>query len=121
LAGYSIEKLLQWCKRFLFNNNDNIQTISGILLANMLQLEMFSTIKIGFIEMLVNYHPRLHYFTEWWKQLFGESEGKEGKGIFPTGANFTTDLHSLGQYIQDGKRNLFEQYLKVENPQIKIF
>ena len=54
-------------------------------------------------ELLVNYHPKLHYLTEWWKQLFGESEGKEHKGIFPAGVDFTTDLHSMGQYIRTGK------------------
>ena len=68
------------------------------------------------IEILVNYEPKMHYFTEWWKQLFGESEGKEGKGIFPTGVDFTTDLHSMGQYIQEGERNLFETVISIENP-----
>ena len=63
------------------------------------------------IEIMVNYEPSLHYMTEWWKQLFGESEGKDGKGIFPAGADFTTDLHSIGQYIQDGMRNIFETVL----------
>ena len=56
----------------------------------------------------------MHYMTEWWKQLYCESEGKDGKGIFPAGAEFTTDLHSLGQYIQEGRRNLFETVIKVE-------
>ncbi len=67
------------------------------------------------VEMLVNYEPELQYFIEWWKQLFGESEGKDNKGIFPAGASFSTDLHSMGQYIQDGLRNLFETVLYVEN------
>ena len=67
------------------------------------------------IEIFASYEPRLHYFIEWLKQLFGESEGKNGKGIFPVGVEFTTDLHSLGQYIQDGKRNLFETILNIEN------
>lgn len=67
------------------------------------------------IEMLVNYEPELQYFIEWWKQLYGESEGKDQKGIFPAGASFSTDLHSMGQYIQDGKRDLFETVLYVEN------
>jgi glucose-6-phosphate isomerase len=66
------------------------------------------------IELLVNYTPRLQNLIEWWKQLYGESEGKEGKGIFPAGANFTTDLHSMGQYIQDGQRMLFETVISVE-------
>jgi len=69
------------------------------------------------IELLVSYEPGLILFTEWWKQLYGESEGKNGKGIFPAGVNFTTDLHSMGQFIQDGTRNLFETVLSVENPQ----
>ena len=72
------------------------------------------------IEILVNYEPKLHYFTEWWKQLFGESEGKDGKGIFPAGVQFSTDLHSMGQYIQDGRRNLFETVLNVVNTEADI-
>ncbi|SIS72674.1 glucose-6-phosphate isomerase [Salimicrobium salexigens] len=68
------------------------------------------------IEMLVNYEPGLQYFSEWWKQLFGESEGKDQKGIFPASANFSTDLHSLGQFIQDGRKDLFETVLHVEKP-----
>ena len=65
-------------------------------------------------EILVSYEPKMHYFIEWWKQLFGESEGKEQKGIYPSGAEFTTDLHSLGQYIQEGRRNLFETVINIE-------
>ncbi len=65
-------------------------------------------------EILVNYLPNLFYLTEWWKQLYGESEGKHGKGLFPSGVSFTTDLHSMGQYIQDGMRNIFETVLSVE-------
>lgn len=68
------------------------------------------------VEILVNFNPKLQYVGEWWKQLFGESEGKEGKGIFPASVNFTTDLHSMGQYIQDGERILFETVLSVEKP-----
>lgn len=67
------------------------------------------------VEIFASYEPRLHYFIEWLKQLFGESEGKNGKGIFPVGVEFTTDLHSLGQYIQDGRRNIFETVLNIEN------
>ena len=66
-------------------------------------------------EILVNYEPKMHYFTEWWKQLYGVSEGKEQKGIFPAGVDFTTDLHSMGQYIQEGRRNLFETVISIEN------
>ena len=72
------------------------------------------------IEILVNYEPKMHSFIEWWKQLYGESEGKNGKGIFPAGVDFTTDLHSMGQYIQDGKRNLFETVLCVKNTNSNI-
>lgn len=66
-------------------------------------------------EIVVNYEPSLHYFSEWWKQLYGESEGKDNKGIFPAAVDFTTDLHSMGQYIQEGMRNIFETVLKVES------
>ncbi|QDP40954.1 glucose-6-phosphate isomerase [Radiobacillus deserti] len=72
------------------------------------------------IEMLVNYEPALQYFSEWWKQLYGESEGKDQKGIFPASANFSTDLHSMGQYIQDGRRDLFETVLHVEEPKSNL-
>ena len=71
-------------------------------------------------EILVNYEPKMHYFTEWWKQLFGESEGKDQKGIFPAGVDFTTDLHSMGQYIQEGRRNLFETVIKIKKPKSDI-
>ena len=67
------------------------------------------------IEMLVNYDPRLHYIAEWWKQLYGESEGKDGKGLFPAAADLTADLHSMGQYMQDGRRHLFETLLQLED------
>lgn len=66
------------------------------------------------IEMLINYEPSLQYFSEWWKQLFGESEGKDFKGIYPSSANFSTDLHSLGQYVQEGRRDIFETVINVE-------
>ena len=72
------------------------------------------------MEILVGYEPKLHYFIEWWKQLFGESEGKDGKGLFPAGVDFTTDLHSLGQYIQDGQRIMFETVLNVEHSEKDI-
>ena len=69
------------------------------------------------VEILANYEPRLHYIGEWWKQLFGESEGKDNEGIFPAAVDFSTDLHSLGQYIQEGRRNMFETVLTVKTPQ----
>lgn len=76
--------------------------------------------KMKTVEIMVNYEPSLHYVTEWWKQLYGESEGKDGKGIFPAGVDFSTDLHSMGQYIQDGVRNLFETVLCVEKSRKSI-
>jgi len=72
------------------------------------------------IEMLINYEPGLQYFSEWWKQLFGESEGKDQKGIFPASANFSTDLHSMGQYVQEGRRDLFETIIKVDTPRHEL-
>ena len=72
------------------------------------------------IEILVNYEPALVYFNEWWKQLYGESEGKDNKGLFPAGVSFSTDLHSMGQYIQEGRRNLFETVINVETSKKKI-
>ena len=68
------------------------------------------------IEIMVNYQPKLHFIAEWWKQLYGESEGKENKGIFPASVDFTTDLHSMGQWIQDGERTIFETVISVEKP-----
>ena len=72
------------------------------------------------MEILANYTPSVHYIGEWWKQLFGESEGKDGMGLFPTACDFTTDLHSLGQFIQDGTKNHIETVLDVQNPRRKI-
>ena len=74
------------------------------------------------IEILVNFHPKLHYVSEWWKQLYGESEGKEHKGIFPASVDFTTDLHSMGQWIQDGERTIFETVISVEqmNHEVRV-
>lgn len=71
-------------------------------------------------EIIVNYEPNLHYFGEWWKQLYGESEGKDNKGIFPAAVDFSTDLHSMGQYIQEGIRNIFETVINVEKPKKEI-
>jgi glucose-6-phosphate isomerase len=71
-------------------------------------------------EILVNYEPSVHFFNEWWKQLFGESEGKDNKGIFPAAVDFSTDLHSMGQYIQDGLRNIFETVINVEKARKEV-
>ena len=72
------------------------------------------------LELMVNYEPRVHYLAEWWKQLFGESEGKEGKGLYPTSADFSADLHSLGQYIQEGKRLFFETVISIGKPEVEF-
>ena len=73
------------------------------------------------IEILVNYNPKLHFFAEWWKQLYGESEGKEGKGIYPSSVDFSSDLHSMGQYIQEGERTLFETVLSIEEVNNEVY
>lgn len=74
------------------------------------------------IEILVNYHPKLHFVSEWWKQLYGESEGKDGKGIFPASVDFTSDLHSMGQWIQDGERTIFETVISIKgsNHEVRV-
>lgn len=72
------------------------------------------------IEIMVNYQPKLHFISEWWKQLFGESEGKDKKGIFPASCDFTTDLHSMGQWIQDGERTIYETVISIEEPEKKL-
>ncbi len=118
-AGFSIHKLIGGAKnmeKFLKENSGLSDNPAGLyaVLRNVLYQ------KGKTIEILAGYKPSLHYFIEWWKQLYGESEGKEEKGIFPAGAGFTTDLHSLGQYIQDGLRNLFETVINVETPQNEV-
>ena len=72
------------------------------------------------VEILCNYEPSLHYVSEWWKQLFGESEGKDQKGLFPASVDLTTDLHSMGQFIQDGSRIMFETVMELENPSLDV-
>ena len=72
------------------------------------------------IEIMVNYQPKLHFMSEWWKQLYGESEGKDNKGIFPASVDFTTDLHSMGQWIQEGERTIFETVISIEEPERKL-
>lgn len=72
------------------------------------------------IEVMINYEPSMHFFAEWWKQLYGESEGKDSKGIFPASMDFSTDLHSLGQYLQDGTGNIFETILNIEKPKLEV-
>ena len=69
---------------------------------------------------MVNFEPALHYVSEWWKQLFGESEGKDQKGLFPASVDFSTDLHSMGQYVQEGRRDFIETVVQVEKPKVEL-
>ena len=111
-AGINIDELLEGAKfaqgKYLDKNLKYNDCYKYAVMRNILYKQDKN------IEILVSYEPKLHYMIEWWKQLFGESEGKDGKGIYPTGAEFTTDLHSLGQYIQEGRRNLFETVLYIQ-------
>ena len=113
-AGYDIYEFVkgalasyEYFVNTQFNENDCLQyaSIRNILYKNN-----------KLMELLVTFEPKLRYVGEWWKQLFGESEGKESKGIFPASLIYSTDLHSLGQYVQDGERMLFETYINIENP-----
>lgn len=112
-AGINIEKLLEGARfaqeKYLDKNLKYNDCYKYAVARNILYKNKKS------IEILVSYEPKLHYMIEWWKQLYGESEGKEGKGIYPTGAEFTTDLHSLGQFIQEGTRNLFETVINIKD------
>lgn len=113
-AGIDIEKLMQGAKNAQEKYNDSNIKYNDCYKYAVSRNILYKLYKN--IEILVNYEPKMHYFTEWWKQLFGESEGKDQKGIFPAGAEFTTDLHSMGQFIQEGTRNIFETVINVETP-----
>lgn len=117
-AGIDIDKLMEGARNarekymdsnVKFNECYKYAVIRNLLYASGKKIEVFA-----------NYEPSLHFFTEWLKQLFGESEGKDGKGIFPAGVDLTTDLHSMGQYIQDGERHLFETVLNIGEPRSNI-
>jgi glucose-6-phosphate isomerase len=113
VAGYDIEKLLEGAalvEKLNFTSSHLEKNPAALYAAS--RNALYRNGKS--IEILVNYLPSLFYFTEWWKQLYGESEGKEQKGIFPAGVSFTTDLHSMGQYIQEGLRIIFETVLSVK-------
>ena len=111
LAGFDIEKLLKGAAAMAKLSGNRSEDNPAICYAAA-RNDLYCSGKK--VEILVNFNPKLQYLGEWWKQLFGESEGKEGKGIFPAAVNFTTDLHSMGQYIQDGERILFETVLSVD-------
>ncbi len=115
VAGIDIDKLMEGARtaqeRFDDSDLKYNECYQYAVIRNILYSKMNKT-----TEILVNYEPKMHYFTEWWKQLYGESEGKENKGIFPAGVDFTTDLHSMGQYIQEGRRDLFETVISIKTP-----
>ncbi|MFZ4399252.1 MAG: glucose-6-phosphate isomerase [Bacteroidales bacterium] len=116
VAGFDIRKLIEGAKNMQIHLADS-SDISTNIASKYAAVRNALYYKGKTIEILVNYQPNLFYITEWWKQLYGESEGKENKGIFPAGVGFTTDLHSMGQYIQEGIRNIFETVLSVEKTQ----
>ncbi|MDI9476126.1 MAG: glucose-6-phosphate isomerase [Natronincolaceae bacterium] len=118
VAGVDIAEVMQGAKMAADHlSDDNINNNPAYQYAAVRNI-LYSMGKTT--EVIVNYEPNLFYFGEWFKQLFGESEGKDGKGIFPASLNFTTDLHSMGQYMQDGKRNIFETILNIEKPKEEI-
>ncbi|WP_129044752.1 glucose-6-phosphate isomerase [Companilactobacillus metriopterae] len=118
VAGIDIDKLMEGAAAARTDYSDADLTINEAYkyaaLRNILYRKGYTT------ELLENYEPNLQYFGEWWKQLMGESEGKDQKGIYPSSANFSTDLHSLGQYIQEGRRNLMETVVMIDKPRFDI-
>ncbi len=115
VSGIDIRELVKGAKSMLEQTRDNHDTSSNpaLLYASARNLLLSGGRPV---EIQVGFTPRLHYFSEWWKQLYGESEGKDGKGIFPSSVDLTTDLHSLGQYIQEGQRLLFETFISIGKP-----
>lgn len=117
-AGFDIAQLLQGAKDMeqqLNPANDGAKTVEQHAATRMALYQSGKK-----IELLVNFHPKMHFINEWWKQLFGESEGKEHKGIFPAAVDFTTDLHSMGQWIQEGERTIFETFVSIEESDHKV-
>ena len=117
-AGINIDDLMAGAKDamndFANKNMDENQALQYAAVRNIFHR------KGKDLELMVNYEPRVHYLAEWWKQLFGESEGKDGKGLYPTSADFSADLHSLGQYIQEGKRLFFETVVSIGKPEVEF-
>lgn len=118
VAGIDIDKLMEGAKNAEYNYSDDSIKYNQCFKYAATRNILYKKDKI--IEILANYEPKLHYLTEWWKQLYGESEGKDQKGIFPAGVDLSTDLHSMGQYIQDGRRNIFETVINVEESKTDI-
>ena len=118
VAGLNIDKLMEGARNAQIKYEDPNLKYNSCYQYAIIRNIFYKLYKN--IEILANYEPKLHSFTEWWKQLYGESEGKNQLGIFPAGVDFTTDLHSMGQYIQEGRRNLFETVLRIEKPDSDI-
>lgn len=116
VAGHDIRKLLDGASDMERTTKHSSEENPSMVYAQLRNALYQSGKKI---EILVNFDPKLHYFSEWWKQLYGESEGKDGKGIFPASVDFTTDLHSMGQWIQDGERTIFETVLSIKEPAVE--
>jgi len=119
-AGFDIEKLVEGAKDMEALTGSDVpfdENPSAVYAATRNALYAEAGKKI---EILVNFHPKLHYVSEWWKQLYGESEGKDRKGIFPAAVDFSTDLHSMGQWIQEGERTIFETVISIEKPNRKL-
>jgi len=118
-AGFDIKALVDGAKSMQQQSAENVPFDKNLPAQYAaVRNELYKAGKTN--EILVNYNPKLHFIAEWWKQLYGESEGKEGKGIFPASVDFTSDLHSMGQYIQEGIRNLFETVISVKKPHRKV-
>lgn len=119
VAGFDIEELIKGAADM--ESLTSSKTVFGDNIAAVYAAARNALYRKGKkIEILVNYQPKLHYFSEWWKQLYGESEGKEGKGIYPSSVDFSTDLHSMGQWIQEGERTIFETVLSVDKVQHRV-
>jgi len=117
-AGFNIEQLLNGAKELMLNSNNTDIHNNSIYTYAAIRHALYKQNKTT--EILANFDPRLNFIAEWWKQLYGESEGKENKGIFPASVSFTSDLHSMGQYIQEGLRNIFETVISVEKPKYNL-
>jgi glucose-6-phosphate isomerase len=119
MAGYDIDKLLKGAcdMRDICMNSNSVEDNPALMYAAIRNILYRKGRKV---EILENFVPNLKYISEWWKQLYGESEGKEGKGILPHSLSFTTDLHSMGQYVQEGERLMFETVLSVAQPHDKV-
>jgi glucose-6-phosphate isomerase len=119
VAGFNIKQLVAGAQKMEELCGENVpfaENPAAIYAAT--RNELYSNGKK--IEILVNYHPKLHYIGEWWKQLYGESEGKDLKGIFPAAVDYSTDLHSMGQWVQEGERTIFETVISIKNPNKKV-